>query len=81
MRDSVKPYSGDPRVNKLLPLPRPTYTEFINRARSARMLDRLDFLFCSPEAVRPPRIDATPCAPAGSRIRGASHTPPPPPFE
>ena len=81
MRDSVKPYSGDPRVNKLLPLPRPTYTEFINRARSARMLDRLDFLFCSPEAVRPPRIDATTCAPAGSRIRGASHTPPPPPFE
>lgn len=28
MRDSGKPYSGDPRVNKLLPLPRPTYTEF-----------------------------------------------------
>ena len=24
MRDSGKPYSGDPRVNKLLPLPRPT---------------------------------------------------------
>ena len=30
MRDSGRPYSGDPRVNTLLPLPRPTYTEFIN---------------------------------------------------
>jgi hypothetical protein len=57
MRDSGKPYSGDPRQNKLLPLPRPTYTEFINRAKRARMLERLDFLFCSAEAPRQPRID------------------------
>ena len=35
MRDSGLPYSGDPRVNKLLPLPRPTYTEFINRVGTA----------------------------------------------
>lgn len=42
MRDSGRPYSGDPRQNKLLPLPRPTYTEFINRAKRAKMLDRLD---------------------------------------
>eukprot|EP00966_Prymnesium_polylepis_P068971 1602317-Prymnesium_polylepis.1 len=35
MRDSGRPYSGDPRLNKLLPLPRPTYTEFINRAKQA----------------------------------------------
>ncbi len=32
MRDSGLPYSGDPGKNKLLPLPRPTYTEFVNRA-------------------------------------------------
>ena len=32
-------YSGDPRENKLLPLPRPTYTEFINRAQRAKALD------------------------------------------
>ena len=40
MRDSGQAYSGNPRRNKLLPLPRPTYTEFINRARSARMPER-----------------------------------------
>ena len=57
MRDSGKPYSGDPRENKLLPLPRPTYTEFVNRAKRARMLDRLDFLFVPPEAPAPPRVD------------------------
>ena len=57
MRDSGQPYSGNPRVNKLLPLPRPTYTEFINRAQRAKMLDRLDFLFCAPDSPRPPRID------------------------
>jgi len=54
MRDSGRPYSGDPRRNKLLPLPRPTYTEFINRAKTARMLDRLDFLYVSAEAPQPP---------------------------
>jgi len=56
MRDSGSPYSGDPRKNKLLPLPRPTYTEFINRAKAARMLDRLDFFYCSSEARTPPRL-------------------------
>ena len=55
MRDSGVPYSGDPRRNKLLPLPRPTYTEFINRARRARMADRLDFVFCHPDAAHLPR--------------------------
>ena len=55
MRDSGAPYSGDPRQNKLLPLPRPTYTEFINRARRARMADRLDFVFCHPDAAHLPR--------------------------
>mmetsp|Transcript_31499 Transcript_31499/g.104220 ORF Transcript_31499/g.104220 Transcript_31499/m.104220 type:complete len:250 (-) Transcript_31499:233-982(-) len=54
MRDSGVPYSGDPRKNKLIPLPRPTYTEFINRARAARMLDRLDFLYVPAEAPQPP---------------------------
>ena len=54
MRDSRAPYSGDPRRNKLLPLPRPTYTEFINRARAARMLDRLDFLYVAADAPQPP---------------------------
>ena len=58
MRDSGRPYSGNPKVNKLLPLPRPTYTEFINRAQRARMVDRLDFLFCAPDCPRPPRVDA-----------------------
>ena len=58
MRDSFKPYSGDPRKNHLLPLPRPTYTEFINRAKKAKMLDRLDFLFCPGNAPFPPRVDA-----------------------
>ena len=53
MRDSGKPYPAF--RNKLLPLPRPTYTEFVNRAKRARMLDRLDFLFVSPEAPQPPR--------------------------
>ena len=57
MRDLGKPFSGDPRVNKLLPLPRPTYTEFINRARRAKMIDRLDFLYVPAEAPHPPRID------------------------
>lgn len=55
--NSGKPYSGDPKVNKLLPLPRPTYTEFIIRARRARMLDRLDFLYVPSDAPRPPAID------------------------
>jgi hypothetical protein len=50
MRDSGKPYSGNPRVNKLLPLPRPTYTEFINRSKRAHCPGSLDFLFCSPES-------------------------------
>lgn len=50
-------YSGDPRVNKLLPLPRPTYTEFINRARRAKALDRLFFAFCPPDAPHLPRLD------------------------
>ena len=54
MRDTGEPYSGDPRKNKLLPLPRPTYTEFINRARAARMLDRLDFLYVAADAPQPP---------------------------
>lgn len=58
MRDSGEPYSGDPRRNKLLPLPRPTYTEFINRAKRARMLDRLDFLYCAADAPKPPRVDS-----------------------
>jgi hypothetical protein len=57
MRDSGVPYSGDPRQNKLLPLPRPTYTEFINRAKRAKMIDKLDFLFCAADAPKPPRID------------------------
>lgn len=57
MRDSGRPYSGDPRKNNLLPLPRPTYTEFINRAKKAKLLDKLDFLFCAPDAPKPPRID------------------------
>ena len=57
MRDSGRPYSGDPRKNKLLPLPRPTYTEFVNRAQKARMLDRLDFLYCPADAPRPPHVD------------------------
>jgi len=56
MRDSGVPYSGDPHKNKLLPLPRPTYTEFINRAKQAKMPNRLDFLYCSAEALRPPRL-------------------------
>ena len=50
-------YSGDPRENKLLPLPRPTYTEFINRAQRAKALDRLFFVFCPPDAPRLPRLD------------------------
>ena len=57
MRDSGRPYSGDPRKNKLLPLPRPTYTEFIIRAKRAHMIDRLDFLYCPAQAARPPRVD------------------------
>ena len=56
MRDSGKPYSGDPRKNKLLPLPRPTYTEFINRAKRAKCLERLDFLYCAADAAMPPRL-------------------------
>ena len=84
MRDSGKPFSGDPKINKLLPLPRPTYTEFINRcapcampahapwptlvpivlcwrcsAKRAKMIDRLDFLFCPADAPRPPLIAPT----------------------
>ena len=59
MRDSGVPYLGDPRVNKLLPLPRPTYTEFINRAKRAKVADKLDFLFCAPDCPRPPRVDPT----------------------
>ena len=39
---------------KLLPLPRPTYTEFVNRARAARMADRLDFLYVPADAPQPP---------------------------
>ena len=54
MRDSGVPYSGNPRHNKLLPLPRPTYTEFVNRARSARMAERLDFLYVPADAPQPP---------------------------
>ena len=54
MRDSGVPYSGDPRHNKLLPLPRPTYTEFVIRAKKARMPDKLDFLFVRPSAPQPP---------------------------
>ena len=50
-------YSGDPRENKLLPLPRPTYTEFINRAQRAKALDRLFFVFCPPDAPRLPRLN------------------------
>ena len=50
-------YSGDPRENKLLPLPRPTYTEFIERAQRAKALDRLFFVFCPPDAPRLPRVD------------------------
>ena len=57
MRDSYAPYSGNPSKNKLLPLPRPTYTEFINRAKKARMPDRLDFMFCPASAPQPPRMD------------------------
>ena len=49
-------YSGDPRKNKLLPLPRPTYTEFINRAKRARCLDRLDFVYCPADAPRLPAL-------------------------
>ena len=54
MRDSGVPYSGNPKTNPLLPLPRPTYTEFVNRAKLARMPDRLDFLYCPADAVQPP---------------------------
>ena len=50
-------YSGDPRVNKLLPLPRPTYTEFINRAKSAKALSRLFFLYCPATSPCLPRLD------------------------
>merc|ERR1712166_89794 len=57
MRDSWRPYSGDPKVNKLLPLPRPTYTEFVIRARKAKVLDKLDFLYCRAEAAKPPKMD------------------------
>ena len=53
MRDTGRPYPA--ARNSLLPLPRPTYTEFVNRARRARMLDRLDFLYVAPDAVHPPR--------------------------
>ena len=53
MRDSCRPYPA--ARNPLLPLPRPTYTEFVNRARRARMLDRLDFLYVAPDAAQPPR--------------------------
>ena len=49
--------TGDPRENKLLPLPRPTYTEFINRAQRAKALDRLFFVFCPPDAPRLPRLN------------------------
>ena len=42
------------RRQKLLPLPRPTYTEFVNRARAARMPDRLDFLYVPADAPQPP---------------------------
>jgi hypothetical protein len=56
MRDSGQPYSGDPRVNPLLPQPRPTYTEFINRAKRAKLLDKLDFLYCAADAPKPPRV-------------------------
>ena len=59
MRDAGVPYSGNPATNKLLPLPRPTYTEFINRARRAKCLDRLDFLYCDAECPRPPRIEGS----------------------
>ena len=52
MRDSGRPYAA--ARNRLLPLPRPTYTEFANRARRARMLDRLDFLYVAPDAPQPP---------------------------
>ena len=50
-------YSGDPRANRLLPLPRPTYTEFINRAKRAKALDRLFFAYCPPDAPQLPRLD------------------------
>eukprot|EP00936_MAST-01D_sp_MAST-1D-sp1_P000665 g665.t1 len=53
MRDTGRPYPA--ARNPLLPLPRPTYTEFVNRARRARMLDRLDFLYVAPDAAHPPR--------------------------
>ena len=53
MRDSGRPYRA--HRNPLLPLPRPTYTEFVNRAKRARMLDRLDFLYVAPDAPQPPR--------------------------
>jgi hypothetical protein len=59
MRDSGRPYSGHPGKNKLLPLPRPTYTEFTNRAARSGMADRLDFLYCPADAPRPPRVDAS----------------------
>lgn len=49
-------YSGDPRRNKLLPLPRPTYTEFINRAKRARASERLDFVYCPADATRLPAV-------------------------
>jgi hypothetical protein len=56
MRDAGV-YSGNPQKNKLLPLPRPTYTEFVNRAKKAKCLDRLDFIYCAPDAHSLPRID------------------------
>ncbi|KAJ1448296.1 hypothetical protein M885DRAFT_623582 [Pelagophyceae sp. CCMP2097] len=56
MRDSGV-YSGNPAKNKLLPLPRPTYTEFVNRAKKAKCLDRLDFVYCAPDATSLPRLD------------------------
>jgi hypothetical protein len=56
MRDSGRPYSGNPTKNKLLPLPRPTYTEFINRAKRAKMAARLDFLYVPSDQPQPPPI-------------------------
>ena len=51
MRDSGLPYSGDPRKNPLLPLPRPTYTEFINRVSRRPPLPCCSFLPRRPTAL------------------------------
>lgn len=62
------------RSHDRTPLPSPqTYTEFILRAKRARMPDKLDFLYVSPEAPKPPRIgELTPSAAPQRAARAVS---------